>query len=102
MNKGNALQGLGRLPEAVACYDEAIAIRRDLVHAQNRVGTANDLASCALDEQGPYSFKKGFAMAEEAVGLLCRGHRLERTALVSKAGMTHLAGLLLRMIPLSP
>ena len=50
MNKGVALHSLGRLSEAVACYDEAIAIRRDLVHAQNRVELANDLAKALMDK----------------------------------------------------
>ena len=73
MNKGVALHSLGRLSEAVACYDEAIAIRRDLVHAQNRVELANDLANAlmnkgvALDSQGRLA--EAVACYDEAIAI---------------------------------
>jgi len=64
MNKGVALDSLGRLEAAVAAYDEAISIRRKLVEEQGRSELANDLAAAIMN--------KGVALAnlgrlEEAV-----------------------------------
>jgi tetratricopeptide (TPR) repeat protein len=49
MNKGVALDSLGRLPEAIACYDEAIATYKRLV-AEGRDELANDLAAALMNK----------------------------------------------------
>lgn len=51
INQGSALYSLGRLPEALARYDEAIALRRRLVESEGRSELTNDLA-LALMNQG--------------------------------------------------
>jgi tetratricopeptide (TPR) repeat protein len=56
MNKGVALWNLGRLSEAIDCYDEAIGIYRRLVEVEGRVELANDLASALMN--------KGVALSE--------------------------------------
>jgi tetratricopeptide (TPR) repeat protein len=58
MNKGNALSDLGRLSEAIDCYDEAIEIYRRLVEVEGRVELANYLADGA-GEQGRCAFGFG-------------------------------------------
>ncbi len=50
MNKGVALDSLGRSNEAVDEYDKAIAIREDLVFEQKREELANDLAVAYLNK----------------------------------------------------
>jgi tetratricopeptide (TPR) repeat protein len=50
VNKGIALWALGRLREAIDCYDEAIGIRRRLVEVEGRVELANDLASALVNK----------------------------------------------------
>jgi CHAT domain-containing protein len=67
-NHGNALQKLGRLDQAVAAYDAAIAIREDLVHTQGRRELANDLAAALMN--------KGNAL--QALGRLDEADKLVR------------------------
>ena len=78
MNKGVALDSLGRLNEAVAEYDKAIAIREDLVFEQKRDELANDLAMAymnkgvALDSLGRLNeavaeYDKAIAILEDLV-----------------------------------
>jgi tetratricopeptide (TPR) repeat protein len=43
-------RNLGRLKEAIDCYDEAIGIRRRLVEVEGRVELANDLASALMNK----------------------------------------------------
>jgi tetratricopeptide (TPR) repeat protein len=50
MNKGVALSDLGRLSEAIDCYDEAIKIYRRLVEVEGRVELENDLAMALMNK----------------------------------------------------
>jgi len=50
MNKGNALEQLGRLSEAIVCHDEAIAIHRRLVEEEGRAELANELAKSLMNK----------------------------------------------------
>ena len=50
MNKGVALDNLGRLNEAVDEYDKAIAILEELVNEQKRDELANDLAMAYMNK----------------------------------------------------
>jgi tetratricopeptide (TPR) repeat protein len=93
MNKGNALQGQGRLGEAVECYERAIAIRDDLVHRRGRAELSDDLARAlvnrALVLEKPSRWEEALACYDDAIPL---------SEACVQAGMTHLAGSLLRII----
>ena len=78
INLGLALDNLGRLNEAVAEYDKAIAIYEDLVNEQKRDELANDLAAAymnkgvALDSLGRSNeaiaeYDKAIAIREDLV-----------------------------------
>lgn len=50
MNKGVALDSLGRLQEAIDSYDQAIARYRQLVEVEHRDELSNDLASALMNK----------------------------------------------------
>jgi hypothetical protein len=70
MNRGSALANLGRLEEAVAGYEEAVAILRRLVEGEGRRELANDLAralyNLALAKQRGGEIAEGCRAVEEA------------------------------------
>ncbi|MDW8027854.1 MAG: tetratricopeptide repeat protein [Armatimonadota bacterium] len=85
MNKGVALQSLGRISEAIGCYEEAIAIRRRLVEEEGRVELANDLAKAIMN--------KGLALkqlGEWQKALECYNEGIGWWERLVEAGMTHL------------
>jgi tetratricopeptide (TPR) repeat protein len=85
VNRGNALQGLGRLAEAVGAYDEAIRILRSLVKA-GRDELANDLAG-ALMNRGVAL--RNLGRLAEAVGAYDEAIRILRSLV--EAGRDELA-----------
>jgi tetratricopeptide (TPR) repeat protein len=76
VNKGVALRGLGRLAEAVGCYDEAIALRRRLVKQEGGAELANDLARALVNKGGALKelgrLGEAVSCCDEAVAVLRR------------------------------
>ena len=64
LNKGNAIQLLGKFNEAIDEYEKAIAIRKDLVE-NGRTELANDLASAYMNKGNVLFQQNEFAEAVE-------------------------------------
>ena len=92
VNKGNALDGLGRLPEAVTAYDEAIAIYRGLVEG-GRAELANDLANALMNKALVLEKQEQWSGA-----LACYEDAIRWREACIRAGMSHLLGELLGTI----
>jgi tetratricopeptide (TPR) repeat protein len=90
MNKGVALSDLGRLNEAIDCYDEAIGIRRHLVE-EGRVELANDLARALMN--------KGVALSDLGYlkeALQCYDEGIGFWEMMMAEGKVHVAPLLIK------
>ena len=85
MNKGCALRQSGRLPESLACYDEAIVIVRRLVEG-GRTELANDLAMALMN--------KGIALKQSGLlpeALVCYDEAIVIVRRLVAGGRTELA-----------
>src|SRR5437764_3619464 len=84
MNKGVALRGLNRLPEAVAEYDKAIGIRERLVNVEQQAHLANDLAKAYMNKgvalRGLTRLPEAVAEYDKAIGILERLVNVEQQA----------------------
>jgi len=76
VNKGNALSDLGRLDEAIDCYDEAIGICQRLVEIEGRKELENYLASALVNKGVALSdlgrLDEAIVCYDEAIGIYQR------------------------------
>ncbi|MEJ7652497.1 MAG: tetratricopeptide repeat protein [Chloroflexia bacterium] len=92
VNRGSALDDLGRLSEAVEAFDEAIVIRRRLVES-GRTEIANDLASALMNK---VRVLEKLELWDDA--LACYEESIRWRERCVEAGMLHLLPELLRTI----
>jgi tetratricopeptide (TPR) repeat protein len=73
VNKGIALRQLGRLSEAIDCFDESIGIRRHLVEVKGQEELKNDLAVALVNKGNALSqlhrLSEAIDCYEEAIGI---------------------------------
>jgi protein O-GlcNAc transferase len=76
MNLGNALQGVGRLEEAVQSYQRALAIKPTFAEAHNNLGASftalGQLEAAAASYRRAVQFKPDFASAHSGLGGVLR------------------------------
>jgi tetratricopeptide (TPR) repeat protein len=94
-NKGNVLQGLGRLAESIGACDAAIAILQRLVEREGRAELANDLAKALANKAMALEQREDWQAA-----LACFEAAIGWNKACVEAGMEHFRSELLSMIRL--